>query len=139
MPAPRKRTLSANAGNANATERGNDTLLTSTMRPAEFRLKTATGDEHQNVAAPSSGMDQKLDAVFAASNTMDIARKEPGQDEIMIFRVPDLCRSLRVSRTTLYRWVRSGQFPSPVKLGPKVIGWPCGTVIAWLASRPSAD
>lgn len=40
-----------------------------------------------------------------------------------------------ISRTTLYRWVASGAFPAPEKLGPRRIGWRQSDIAAWQESR----
>jgi len=45
------------------------------------------------------------------------------------------------SEATLKRWVRSGQFPRPLKLGrgrTGRIGFPASEVAQWLLSRPRA-
>ncbi|ALV90965.1 MULTISPECIES: helix-turn-helix transcriptional regulator [Pantoea] len=36
----------------------------------------------------------------------------------------DVCHHLRISRSTLDRWIRNGDFPAPLKVGKKVVGWP---------------
>ena len=53
-----------------------------------------------------------------------------------IYRKRELSEALQVSEVTLWRWVRSGQFPKPIKLGPNTIGWRQGDVTTWLESRP---
>jgi len=53
----------------------------------------------------------------------------------MIFRKRDLCARLGVSATTLWRWVRAGKFPQPVRLGPNTVGWPEADVQRWLSER----
>lgn len=40
---------------------------------------------------------------------------------------------LPFSGPTLWRKVREGTFPRPVKLGPRVTAWSVGQVRAWLA------
>ena len=41
-------------------------------------------------------------------------------------------------RVTLWRDVRAGRFPAPVKLGPARIAWHAREVETWIASRPRA-
>ena len=43
-----------------------------------------------------------------------------------------------VSYTTVWRWVRSGRFPAPVKIGPRAVRWRESEIEAWLAERPRA-
>jgi prophage regulatory protein len=56
-------------------------------------------------------------------------------DAVRILRPPTVRARLGVSTTTLYRWVRQGLFPRPLKLGPRLTGWPEATFDAWVASR----
>lgn len=42
---------------------------------------------------------------------------------------------LPFSRETLWRKVRSGEFPQPVKLSVRVTAWRVEDVLAWLASK----
>ncbi len=35
----------------------------------------------------------------------------------------DVCERLQISRATLERMVRRGDFPEPVKLGPRLVRW----------------
>ena len=43
-----------------------------------------------------------------------------------------------LSRSTIYRMVKTGQFPQPVRVGPKVVRWRLSDIIAWMESRPLA-
>ncbi|WP_419166415.1 helix-turn-helix transcriptional regulator [Candidatus Palauibacter sp.] len=61
--------------------------------------------------------------------------------ERRILRTPEVLELTAISRTTLWRRVRSGDFPPPLKLGgpdSKAVGWRRDDVEAWLDSRPSA-
>ena len=40
-----------------------------------------------------------------------------------VLRAPEVVSEIGVSKATLYRWVRSGQFPPPIKLGGHSVGW----------------
>ncbi|OIJ42637.1 helix-turn-helix transcriptional regulator [Massilia timonae] len=42
---------------------------------------------------------------------------------------------LPVSPATIWRWVRDGKFPKPLKLGPCVTGWHTHEVDAFIAER----
>ena len=43
-----------------------------------------------------------------------------------------------LSTTTIYRLMRAGRFPIPVKISPKAVRWPASEIEAWLASLPRA-
>lgn len=40
--------------------------------------------------------------------------------------------------SSIYRLMRSGEFPSPIKVGPRAVRWPSNEIEAWLAGRPRA-
>jgi len=40
-----------------------------------------------------------------------------------------------VSPATIWRWVKLGEFPAPVKLGAQTTAWPVEAVDEWLAAR----
>ena len=44
----------------------------------------------------------------------------------------------RIARTTIYRLMRCGQFPEPIRIGPRAVRWPQSEIEAWLAARPRA-
>ena len=55
-----------------------------------------------------------------------------------IIRKPELLRVTGVSIASIYRWVASGTFPSPVKLGPGSVGWRETEIREWLDNRDRA-
>ena len=36
-----------------------------------------------------------------------------------------------IARTTIYRLMRCGQFPEPVKVGSRAVRWPASEIEAW--------
>jgi prophage regulatory protein len=52
-----------------------------------------------------------------------------------ILRRPEVERLTSLSRTTLYTWMARGDFPRPVALGARTVGWRESDVEAWLAAR----
>ena len=42
-----------------------------------------------------------------------------------------------LSRSTIYRMLKTGQFPQPVRIGRKAVRWRLRDIIAWMDSRPS--
>ena len=49
--------------------------------------------------------------------------------------VKDVCRVCALSRTTVWRKVKAGEFPKPIELGPTRRAWRVGAVKAWLAEQ----
>jgi len=50
-------------------------------------------------------------------------------------RQRQLLSLIPVSPATLWRWVKSGQFPKPVKLGSNTTAWRCEPVRQWLDAK----
>jgi prophage regulatory protein len=57
-----------------------------------------------------------------------------------MLRVSDIADWLNVSKSTVYKWVKEGNFPEPIILGEgdrsAASRWPLEDVQAWLDSRP---
>ncbi|RZD21563.1 AlpA family phage regulatory protein [Pseudoalteromonas sp. MEBiC 03485] len=57
-----------------------------------------------------------------------------------IIRYNELVRDyVPASKSTIWRWCRSGVFPKPVQLGPRAIGWRYEDVQEWLDSREDVE
>ncbi len=52
-----------------------------------------------------------------------------------ILRIKEVCRLLKIGRTTLDRWRQDPEFPRPVKLGPKAVGFLRCDIEEWLEAR----
>ncbi|MBU3261729.1 AlpA family transcriptional regulator [Roseovarius sp. PS-C2] len=50
-------------------------------------------------------------------------------------RRPDVERITGLSRSTLYAMMAEGEFPKPIKLGKRAVGWRESDIAAWLESR----
>ena len=58
--------------------------------------------------------------------------------ERQILRVADLQTQLGLSRTTIWRLRRAGEFPPPIRLSANAVGWPAHLIDEWLTARPEA-
>ena len=58
--------------------------------------------------------------------------------ERQILRVADLEAQLNLSRTTIWRLRRAGEFPQPIRLSANAVGWPAHVIDEWLEERPKA-
>jgi len=54
-----------------------------------------------------------------------------------ILRFPDIKAATGLSRTTIWRLVRSGNFPVPLKITHHAVGWRRSEVVEWLSTRKS--
>ncbi|TCP33242.1 AlpA family transcriptional regulator [Sphingomonas sp. BK235] len=53
-------------------------------------------------------------------------------------RINDVIATTGLSRATIYRLINSGEFPQPVRLTARSVGWWEAAVSTWLDSRLSA-
>ena len=60
-----------------------------------------------------------------------------GEDRLLRRREVEARTGL--SRTSIYRLMREGRFPEPLKVGPKAVRWPESEIADWLAARPRAS
>jgi prophage regulatory protein len=56
-----------------------------------------------------------------------------------ILRLPDVMRLTGLGRSTIYRLLAAGQFPSPVQLSVRAVGWRRSDVDNWTAERPQVS
>lgn len=54
-----------------------------------------------------------------------------------IVRIAEVMAQTGLPRSSLYAQVKQGQFPKPLKLGTRSVGWLAEDVDAWIASRPA--
>jgi len=50
-------------------------------------------------------------------------------------RLPTVIQQTGLSSASIYRLAKSGQFPSPVKIGPRASAWVGAEVDGYIASR----
>ena len=55
-----------------------------------------------------------------------------------IYRLPEVVAICGIWRSTVYEMIQRGEFPGPVKLGARAVGWRRSDIEAWLESRPAA-
>jgi prophage regulatory protein len=48
-----------------------------------------------------------------------------------IYRLPEVMDMTGLSRSSIYLRVSTDEFPKPVKIGRRAIGWPEESIIAW--------
>lgn len=55
-----------------------------------------------------------------------------------ILKLPEVTRITGIGRSNLYAMVQRGEFPKPVKLSVRSVGWRQSEVDAWLAELKAA-
>jgi prophage regulatory protein len=53
-------------------------------------------------------------------------------------RFPAVLAKTGLSRSTIYLKISRGEFPAPVKLGQRAVGWPETAIARWIAARIDA-
>ena len=44
----------------------------------------------------------------------------------------------KVSLATIYRWIKEGKFPKPVRLGANMVRWKASDIEAWMMQKEKA-
>lgn len=60
-------------------------------------------------------------------------------DSEIILRRPEVERRVGLSRSQIYFLMSLSQFPRPVKLGRRAVGWPESRIDDWIQSRIEAQ
>lgn len=55
-----------------------------------------------------------------------------------ILRLPDVLKATGLTRSPLYELMSDGDFPRPVKLGRRAVGWKSSEVEQWIEGRERA-
>ena len=58
--------------------------------------------------------------------------------ESRILRCRSLVQLTELSKASIYRLVRAGEFPAPIKLGARAVGWRRDEIEDWIAGRERA-
>lgn len=54
-----------------------------------------------------------------------------------LLKLPDVCNAVAMRKGGVYKAIREGRFPAPVKLGKRAVAWPESVVQSWIANRIS--
>ena len=52
-----------------------------------------------------------------------------------MLRIREACREVGLSKDTIYRKVRVGDFPAPFRISKNAVAWRTAEVLGWLDSR----
>ena len=55
-----------------------------------------------------------------------------------LLRLSEVRTRTALGRSTIYRKMRDGSFPEPLKIGARAVRWRESEIEAWLAARPRA-
>lgn len=54
-----------------------------------------------------------------------------------IMRLKDVLDAVGLGKSSIYEKIGKGEFPAPVRLGPRAVGWLDCDIEQWVASRES--
>lgn len=57
----------------------------------------------------------------------------------IILRVPEVSHDTGLSRSTIYSLVKRGEFPAPISLSERAVGWLSSDIQAWIEQRAAAS
>jgi len=52
-----------------------------------------------------------------------------------LIRLKEVIRNTGLGRSTVYKYIAEGQFPKPVSLGDRAVGWVDSEVDEWIMAR----
>lgn len=56
----------------------------------------------------------------------------------LVYRLADLVQVISLSKSTIYELIQREDFPSPVRLTARTVGWRAKDIAAWLEARPKS-
>lgn len=71
----------------------------------------------------------------AISRAPTLSRETKYSDIDRIIRFPELAKLTGMSRSTIWRREKQGEFPSPVKIGKRCVGWKKSEIKNWMNSK----
>lgn len=95
--------------------------MSHTPKSTQF-ISPANSSLKPTAAIPS--FDQLADSAFIRESQLVQSPKRPGRPAPLPFSAP-----------TLWRKVKAGTFPKPIKLSERVTGWKVGDVRAWMTAQ----
>lgn len=60
-----------------------------------------------------------------------------GVSIMRLIRLKEVMRITGLARSTIYKFIRTQSFPTPVPLGGRAVAWVDGEVQEWIATRVS--
>lgn len=61
--------------------------------------------------------------------------QQKNHKEPAILRRPQVQQRTGLSRSTLYQYIKDGEFPKSIALGPRSVGWLESDISDWIAER----
>jgi prophage regulatory protein len=82
-------------------------------------------------------LSRKSDAVRIeremSQEAVDTKQLDPALNAQRLLRLAEVSKMLGIGRSTVYKYVNEGRFPSPVNVGYRSVRWKLADVLAWRA------
>ena len=75
-----------------------------------------------------SQMGESIELPLSEKQPLDAAK-------IKILRLPEVVSRIGLKRSSIYQRIKTGDFPQPMPLGPRAVGWLEHEIDAWLKAR----
>ncbi len=93
---------------------------------------------HQASIMPSRSHIGPVQSASMSQHSLAHAPASNRDSSDRLLRLPELVRTIGVSRATIYRYVDNGRLPPPVKLSTRCIAWRASEITAWMAALQAA-
>ena len=58
---------------------------------------------------------------------------------LRMLRLPEVKYRVGLGRSAIYEKIKLGEFPAPVRLGPRAVAWISEEISSWIAARIAAS
>lgn len=60
-------------------------------------------------------------------------------DKMKILKLPQVMECTALSRSSIYAYIKTKNFPAPIRLGIRAVGWEAESINQWLSERRDAS
>lgn len=83
------------------------------------------------------------ECLVEVNSEQDVPRKKNMADQIekppRILRRKQVEQRIGLARSSIYALIAKGEFPKPIQLSTRAVGWHEAAIEAWISSRESKD
>lgn len=71
--------------------------------------------------------------------TQEHAKPDAAQPALCLLDIKEVSKRTSLSRTTIWRWLKSDKFPTPLRLSDQCVRWRSDEIDRWIADlQPTA-
>lgn len=112
------------------------------------RLRRGAGPSGGSCSVAENGFteyEQRLHCLIDTNESKEMSRdtagnlegaaQQEGRQPEKLLRLRDVLALVPMGRATIYRYIERGDFPKPVKLGPRIAAWPESSIREWVSKQ----